>query len=135
MAPEAVSPADAKAAVRVVPAVAVKADRAVAVDVKAAVRLLAHLPTAVPVADAKAAPLPAAERPTARLPAAAVGSSRPWVAALRAGYNQNAGRAVDGFTGISFGGGLDLAFLRVDYAWIALGALGSANRITLAFRF
>jgi hypothetical protein len=71
----------------------------------------------------------------ARLPAAAIGSSRPWVAALRAGYNQNAGRTVDGFAGVSIGGGLDLAALRVDYAWIALGALGSANRITLAFRF
>ncbi len=71
----------------------------------------------------------------ARFPAAMVGSSRPWVAALRGGYNQNAGRSVDGFTGVSFGGGLDLASLRVDYAWIALGALGSANRITLAFRF
>ena len=37
--------------------------------------------------------------------------------------------------GVSVGGGLDLAAMRVDYAWIALGALGSANRITLAFRF
>jgi hypothetical protein len=71
----------------------------------------------------------------ARFPAAMVGSSRPWVAALRAGYNQNAGRTVDDIGGVSVGGGLDLAALRVDYAWIALGALGSANRITLAFRF
>ena len=71
----------------------------------------------------------------ARFPAAMVGSARPWTAALRAGYNQNAGRTVEGFTGVSFGGGLDLAALRVDYAWIALGALGTANRLTLAFRF
>jgi len=71
----------------------------------------------------------------ARFPASMAGSSKPWVASLRAGYNQNAGRGVDGFTGVSFGGGLDLASLRVDYAWIALGDLGSANRITLAFRF
>jgi hypothetical protein len=71
----------------------------------------------------------------ARFPAAMVGSSRPWVAALRGGYNQNAGRGVDGFAGASFGGGLDFAALRVDYAWLALGGLGSANRITLAFRF
>ena len=71
----------------------------------------------------------------ARFPAAMMGSARPWVASLRGGYNQNAGRGVDGFTGVSFGGGLDFAALRVDYAWIALGALGSANRITLAFRF
>ena len=71
----------------------------------------------------------------ARFPASMAGSTRPWVAALRAGYNQNSGRTVDGFAGVSFGGGLDLASLRVDYAWVALGALGSANRITLAFRF
>jgi hypothetical protein len=71
----------------------------------------------------------------ARFPASMAGSSKPWVASLRAGYNQNAGRSVDGFAGASFGGGLDLAALRVDYAWIALGDLGSANRITLAFRF
>ena len=71
----------------------------------------------------------------ARFPASMIGSGHPWVAAVRAGYNQNAGRSVDGFAGISFGGGLDFAALRVDYAWIAIGALGSANRITLAFRF
>ncbi len=71
----------------------------------------------------------------ARFPAAMVGSSRPWVAALRGGYNQNAGRNVDGFSGVSFGGGLDFAALRLDYAWVALGGLGAANRITLAFRF
>jgi hypothetical protein len=71
----------------------------------------------------------------ARFPAAMVGSSRPWVAALRAGYDQNRARHVEGFVGASVGGGLDLALLRVDYTWIALGALGSANRITLAFRF
>jgi hypothetical protein len=71
----------------------------------------------------------------ARFPAAIVGSARPWVAALRAGYNQNSGRTVDGFAGLSLGGGLDLAALRVDYAWITLGSLGMANRITLAFRF
>ena len=71
----------------------------------------------------------------ARFPAAMAGSARPWVASLRGGYNQNAGRDVDGFSGASFGGGLDFAALRVDYAWLALGGLGSANRITLAFRF
>lgn len=71
----------------------------------------------------------------AHFPASMVGSSRPWVASLRGGYDQNRGRDVDGFAGASFGGGLDLAAFRVDYAWIALGALGSANRVTLAFRF
>ena len=32
-------------------------------------------------------------------------------------------------------GGLDFAALRLDYAWMALGGLSMANRITLAFRF
>jgi hypothetical protein len=54
---------------------------------------------------------------------------------LRAGYNQNAGRGVDGFAGFAFGGGLDFAALRLDYAWQAFGALGASNRVTLAFRF
>ena len=71
----------------------------------------------------------------ARFPAAMVGSSRPWVASLRGGYDQNRGRNVDGIAGVSVGGGLDLSSLRVDYAWVALGALGSANRVTLALRF
>jgi hypothetical protein len=71
----------------------------------------------------------------ARFPAAIVGSARPWVAAVRAGYDQNRGRDVDGFAGASIGAGMDLSSFRVDYAWVALGALGSANRVTLALRF
>ncbi len=71
----------------------------------------------------------------ARFPAAMVGSTRPWTAALRAGYDQNRSRGVDGFTAVSFGAGLDFAAFRVDYAWLALGSLGYANRVTLAFRF
>ncbi len=71
----------------------------------------------------------------ARLPASKIGSLKPWSAALRVGYNQNRARNVDGFAGVSFGAGVDLVALRVDYAWVALGDLGSANRITLAFRF
>lgn len=71
----------------------------------------------------------------ARLPASRLGSSRPWTAALRVGYDQSRSRSIDGFTALSFGAGLDLASLRVDYAWQALGALGSSNRVTLAFRF
>ena len=71
----------------------------------------------------------------ARIPASRIGSLKPWCAALRAGYNQNRARSVDGFAGASFGAGLDLSTMRIDYAWLALGALGSANRITLAVRF
>lgn len=66
---------------------------------------------------------------------APLSSAKPWTASLRAGYDQNRGRDVDGFSGVSFGGGLDIGSFRVDYAWLALGSLGSANRVTLAFRF
>jgi hypothetical protein len=71
----------------------------------------------------------------ARFPAAMLGSDRPWVASLRGGYDQNRGRDVTGFAGASFGAGVDFSLFRVDYAWLALGALGSSNRVTLAFRF
>lgn len=71
----------------------------------------------------------------ARFPADMMGSSLPWTAALRAGYDQNRSRGVEGFSGVTFGGGLDFSALRVDYAWVALGALGNSNRVTLAFRF
>jgi hypothetical protein len=71
----------------------------------------------------------------ARLPAEMMGSGRSWSAAVRAGYNQNAGRTVDGVAGISLGAGVDMPSLRVDYAWVTLGGLGAVNRVTLAFRF
>lgn len=71
----------------------------------------------------------------ARFPASLVNSSRPWTAALRVGYNQNATRGVDGLSGLSFGAGLDVATLRVDYAWVLFGNAGSVSRITIAFRF
>jgi hypothetical protein len=71
----------------------------------------------------------------ARFPAAMLGSSRPWTAALRGGYDQSRSRSIDGFTALTFGAGLDFSALRVDYAWLALGSLGSSNRVTLAFRF
>ncbi len=71
----------------------------------------------------------------ARLPAASVGSKKPWVIALRGGYDQNRTRGVDGLTGFSAGAGFDFSALRLDYAWIPFGDLGSVNRITIAFRF
>lgn len=70
-----------------------------------------------------------------RLPASALGSSRDWSAALRVGYDQGHGRDVDGIGGVTAGFGLDVSSLRVDYAWTPYGDLGTANRITLAFRF
>ncbi len=70
-----------------------------------------------------------------RLPAAAVKSAKPWVASVRGGFDQNRTRGVDGFTGFSAGAGFDFNALRLDYAWIPFGDLGTVNRLTIAFRF
>jgi hypothetical protein len=56
-------------------------------------------------------------------------------AALRAGFNQAQAREVDGFVGMTAGGGVDLGFMRLDYAWAPYGDLGMTNRITVGFRF
>lgn len=54
---------------------------------------------------------------------------------IRAGYNQNQGRDVDGtLVGMTAGAGLDLGKFRFDYAWVPFGDLGTTNRISLAFR-
>jgi len=70
-----------------------------------------------------------------RLPVSKLGANKPWAIALRGGYDQNRTRGVDGFTGFSAGAGFDFAALRLDYAWLPFGDLGSVNRITIAFRF
>ena len=70
-----------------------------------------------------------------RLPAASVGSAKPWMVSVRAGFDQNRTRGVEGFTGFSAGAGFDFSSLRLDYAWIPFGDLGSVNRMTIAFRF
>jgi hypothetical protein len=71
----------------------------------------------------------------ARVPAAKLGSAKPWTASVRAGFDENRTRGVEGFSGVSAGGGLDFSAMRVDYAWVPFGDLGTVNRITLAFRF
>jgi hypothetical protein len=70
-----------------------------------------------------------------RIPASRVGSSKPWSISVRGGYDQNRARGVEGLTGISTGAGFDFSSLRIDYAWVPFGDLGSVNRITIAFRF
>ncbi len=71
----------------------------------------------------------------ARLAAAKAGSKKPWTVSARGGYDQNRARGVEGFAGFSAGAGFDFAALRLDYAWIPFGDLGSQNKITVAFRF
>jgi len=71
----------------------------------------------------------------ARIPASKVGSTKPWIMSIRGGYDQNRTRGVDGFVGLSAGAGFDFSALRLDYAWIPFGQLGTVNRLTIAFRF
>lgn len=71
----------------------------------------------------------------ARLPAEAMGSNKNWSAAARFGYDQSHGRDVDGIGGVTAGVGLDLSGMRLDYAWVPYGDLGTQNRVTLGFRF
>ena len=70
-----------------------------------------------------------------RLPASRLGSTKPWTASVRAGFDENRTRGVEGFTGVSAGAGLDFSSLRFDYAWLPFGDLGTVNRITIALRF
>lgn len=70
-----------------------------------------------------------------RIPASAAGSKKPWTVSVRGGYDQNRARGVEGFSGFTAGAGFDFAALRLDYAWLPFGDLGSQNKITLAFRF
>ncbi len=71
----------------------------------------------------------------ARLPAARLGSAKDWSAAARVGFDQSHMREVDGLAGVTAGFGLDLSGVRVDYAWVPQGDLGTSNRFTVAFRF
>jgi hypothetical protein len=54
---------------------------------------------------------------------------------LRAGYDMRNQRGIDGLSGVSAGLGADLHFLRVDYAWVPFGELGTTHRFSLGGRF
>jgi hypothetical protein len=57
--------------------------------------------------------------------------------ALRAGYTFNVPdpAASDGLLGWSFGGGIQLARLDLDYAWVPLGEAGNIQRVSLTYAF
>ena len=55
--------------------------------------------------------------------------------ALRAGYNFKTHRNLSGSAGLSAGFGLDFTQLRVDYAWVPYGDLGTTHRISLGWRY
>lgn len=71
----------------------------------------------------------------AHVPVLKTDSASPWVVSVRGGYDASRTRDVDGLTGLSAGAGFDFASLRLDYAWIPFGDLGTVNRVTIAFRF
>ena len=57
----------------------------------------------------------------------------PWGVALRGGYNTRTSD-VGGFTGFSFGIGVDHKDLTVDYAFLPFGDLGTTHWITLGYK-
>jgi hypothetical protein len=62
-------------------------------------------------------------------------SSGPWKLSGRTGFNSRTIGSVDGLTGISFGLGLGTDRLTMDYAFVPLGEVGQANRISLTCNF
>lgn len=79
--------------------------------------------------------LPVDEAPYVSFGLEGVLKQRSWKGFLRFGYNQSSGRDIDGLSGLTGGAGLDFPLLRVDYAWVPFGDLGTTNRISLAYRF
>ncbi|MBI4055252.1 MAG: PorV/PorQ family protein [Elusimicrobia bacterium] len=55
--------------------------------------------------------------------------------ALRAGFNSGNLRGIEGFSGISAGGGWRVRRFSLDYAWNPFGDLGSTHRVSLSYRF
>lgn len=79
--------------------------------------------------------LPADENPYATIGLEGALRQKGWAAALRLGFNAARARGLDGLRGLTAGAGFDAGRVRVDYAWVPFGDLGTTNRIQLAFRF
>jgi hypothetical protein len=62
-------------------------------------------------------------------------SGGPWTFAVRGGYNSETTGSIDGFSGISVGFGLGYRGGSFDYAFVPLGGLGQAHRLSLGYRF
>lgn len=55
---------------------------------------------------------------------------------LRGGWSGRTSSAdLEGMAGVSFGAGLGMNAMRVDYAWVPFGLLGNTHRFTLGYRF
>lgn len=56
-------------------------------------------------------------------------------ASVRGGYSTRTTGDLDGFAGFSAGVGLGFGRLRLDYAWVPFGDLGSTNRVSIGMGF
>ena len=59
----------------------------------------------------------------------------PWKFAGRAGFNSETIGSITGFTGVSVGVGIYYSRLAVDYAFVPLGGVGQAHRLSLTCNF
>ena len=62
-------------------------------------------------------------------------TSGPWKMAGRAGFNSETIGSISGFTGISVGVGIGYDRLAMDYAFVPLGGVGQAHRLSLTCNF
>jgi len=78
--------------------------------------------------------------PVDRSPYASIGAEmsfglgRTDYGALRFGYDFRKMKDIGPSAAFSAGGGLGIGFLRIDYAWVPFGELGTTHRITLGFK-
>ncbi|MBI5242106.1 MAG: PorV/PorQ family protein [Elusimicrobia bacterium] len=54
---------------------------------------------------------------------------------VRSGYNMRNARGLDELAGVAAGLGMDLRRVRLDYAWVPFGELGTTHRVALGYRF
>jgi hypothetical protein len=64
-----------------------------------------------------------------------VAAAGPWSLAGRLGYNTQTVGSIDGLTGLSLGFGLGFGGASVDYAFVPMGGLGQAHRLSLTYGF
>jgi hypothetical protein len=62
-------------------------------------------------------------------------TSGPWKMAGRAGFNSETIGSITGFTGVSVGIGIGYSGLAMDYAFVPLGGVGQAHRLSLTCNF
>jgi len=63
------------------------------------------------------------------------GQESPWTLAVRGGYNSQTLSSITGLSGLSMGFGLGYRGGSFDYAFVPLGGLGQAHRLSLNLKF